>query len=84
MIRRLFYISLGAFGAVWVMRKLQSLHPNHLARRAVRGASGVLDQARDFAAEALDGAARRETELRTRFGLDSVENTHTYDVKDGR
>ncbi|GHE42354.1 hypothetical protein GCM10017673_50770 [Streptosporangium violaceochromogenes] len=84
MIRRLFYMSLGALAAVWVMRKLQSLHPNHLARRAARGAAGVLEQARDFAGEALEGAARREIELRSRFGLDSVESHHTYHVKDGR
>ncbi|GII04532.1 hypothetical protein [Planobispora takensis] len=84
MIRRLFYMGLGAFGAVWVMRKLQALHPNHVARRAVRGASGLLEQARDIAGDARDVAARRETELRSRFGLDSVENTYHYDVKDGR
>ncbi|MBB2914982.1 hypothetical protein FHS43_006297 [Streptosporangium becharense] len=84
MIRRLFYMALGAFGAVWVMRKLQTLHPNHLARRAVRNATGILEQARDFAGDALDGAAERETVLRSRFGLDTVENPYNYDVKDGR
>ncbi|WP_433238933.1 hypothetical protein ACQPYK_31720 [Streptosporangium sp. CA-135522] len=84
MIRRLFYMSLGAFGAVWVMRKLQALHPNHLARRAVRSAGGALEQMREFAGDTLEGAARRETELRSRFGLDTVENTYHYDVKDGR
>ncbi|MBG0817035.1 hypothetical protein [Planomonospora sp. ID82291] len=84
MIRRLFYLSLGAFGALWVRRRLAELHPNHLARRAARGASGLLDQARGVAADALDDAARRETELRSRFGLDSVDDTYHYDVKDGR
>ncbi|MDP9844759.1 hypothetical protein [Streptosporangium lutulentum] len=84
MIRRLFYMALGAFGAVWVMRKLQSLHPNHLARRAVNNATGALEQVRDFTGDALEGAARRETELRSRFGLDTVENTYHYNVKDGR
>ncbi|GAA2852269.1 hypothetical protein GCM10010517_09940 [Streptosporangium fragile] len=84
MIRRLFYMALGAFGAVWVMRKLQTLHPNHLARRAVSNAAGILEQAREFAGDALDGAAERETELRSRFGLDTVENPYHYDVKDGR
>ncbi|MBG0831276.1 hypothetical protein HS041_26355 [Planomonospora sp. ID67723] len=84
MIRRLFYMSLGAFGAVWVMRKLQALRPDHVARRAVRNASGVLEQARLFAEDALDGAARRETELRARLGLDTVDDTYHYDVKDGR
>ena len=27
--------------ALWVMRKLQALHPNHVARRAVGGAAGA-------------------------------------------
>ncbi|MEU6744234.1 hypothetical protein [Streptosporangium sandarakinum] len=84
MIRRLFYMSLGAFCAVWAMRKLQALHPNHVARRTLHGAAGMLEQAREFAGDALDGAARRETELRSRFGLDSVDDTNHYDVKDGR
>lgn len=84
MIRRLFYMGLGAFGAVWAMRKLQALHPNHLARRAVRNAGGALEQARDLAGEALRGAAEREIELRSRFGLDTVENTYHSNVKDGR
>nr|WP_260408404.1 hypothetical protein [Planomonospora venezuelensis] len=71
------------------MRRLQALRPDHVARRAVRGASGVLEQARIFAEDALDGAARRETELRARLGLGTVEettaeNTYHYDVKDGR
>ncbi|WP_436756565.1 hypothetical protein [Streptosporangium sp. V21-05] len=84
MIRRLFYMGLGAFGAVWTMRKLQALHPNHLARRAVRNAGGALEQARDLAADALRGAAEREIELRSRFGLDTVENPYHSNVKDGR
>jgi hypothetical protein len=84
MIRRLFYMALGAFGAVWVMRKLQALHPNHLARRAVHNATGALEQVRDFTGDALEGAARRETELRSRFGLETVKDTYHYKVKDGR
>jgi phage protein D len=72
MIRRLFYISLGAFIAVWVMRKLQALHPNHVARRAATGAAGLLDRMRFFAEEALEAAAKRESELRAEVGLDSV------------
>jgi hypothetical protein len=84
MIRRLFYMGLGAFGAVWVMRKLQALHPNHLARRAVHNATGALEQARGLAGEALRGAAEREIELRSRFGLDTVENPYHSNVKDGR
>lgn len=67
MLRRLFYFCLGAYSAVWAMRRLQTLHPDHVARRTV----GSL---REFAAEAYAAAARRETELRARYGLGSVES----------
>ena len=76
MIRRLFYISLGAFLSMWVMRKLQALHPNHMARRTADGAAGMLTRVRDFTSDALGEAADRETELRSRFGLDNAEHNH--------
>jgi hypothetical protein len=98
MIRRLFYFSLGVFAAVWTMRKLRALHPNHVARRAVNTAAGVATAVRAFASDARHLTASRETELRARYGLDSVENTsgparveaieaprhNHHDVKDGR
>ncbi|GAA4531000.1 MULTISPECIES: hypothetical protein [Nonomuraea] len=74
MIRRLFYLSLGAFLSLWVMRKLQALHPNHVARRTAHGAAGMLEQVRDFTSDALGEAAGREIELRARFGLDNPEH----------
>ncbi|HLU75244.1 MAG TPA: hypothetical protein VKZ82_23915 [Nonomuraea sp.] len=74
MIRRLFYLSLGAFLTLWVMRKLQALHPEHVARRTARGAAGMLEQVRDFTSDALGEAAGREIELRARFGLDKPED----------
>ncbi|MBF8185151.1 hypothetical protein ITP53_05230 [Nonomuraea sp. K274] len=74
MIRRLFYLSLGAFLTFWVMRRLQALHPDHLARRTALGAAGVLRQVRDFTHDALGEAAERETELRARFGLGNAED----------
>ncbi|MFG3436908.1 hypothetical protein ACGF0J_06660 [Nonomuraea sp. NPDC047897] len=75
MIRRLFYLSLGACITLWVMRRLQALHPNHMARRTVSGAAGMLAQVRDFTSDALGEAADREIELRARFGLgDSDHN----------
>ncbi|MET8008019.1 hypothetical protein [Nonomuraea glycinis] len=73
MIRRLFYMSLGAFLAVWVMRRLQALHPAHVARRTVGGAADMLTQVRDFTSDALGEAAGRETELRAHFGLGNAE-----------
>lgn len=68
MIRRLFYFCLGVWSAVWAMRKLQSLQPDHVARRTV----GSL---RELAAEVRSAAASRETELRARYGLGSLEST---------
>lgn len=76
MIRRLFYMALGAFGAVWVMRKLNALRPDHVARRTADSAMGMLAQVRDFTSDALGEAAGRETELRTQFGLDQAEKTN--------
>ncbi|MFI6599765.1 hypothetical protein ACIBHX_26255 [Nonomuraea sp. NPDC050536] len=76
MIRRLFYISLGAALTLWVVRRLQALHPNHVARRTVQKASGVLAQVRDFTSDALGEAADREIELRTRFGLDNADHNN--------
>jgi hypothetical protein len=76
MIRRLFYLSLGAFLAMWVMRRLQALHPNHVIHRTAGGAAGMLRQVRDFTSDALGEAAERETELRARFGLDNAEDNN--------
>ncbi|RJL33966.1 hypothetical protein [Bailinhaonella thermotolerans] len=89
MIRRLFYMSLGAAIAVWTMRKLQALTPGSLAQRAADQAVG---RARDLRLLAGDvRAAMREHELELREALPSPptgtsgypENTET-DVKDGR
>ncbi|MGW0810115.1 hypothetical protein [Nonomuraea sp. NPDC002799] len=76
MIRRLFYLSLGAFLAFWVMRRLQALHPDHVARRTAQGAAGMLRQVRDFTSDALGEAAERETQLRARFELGNAEDNH--------
>ncbi|HEX4816957.1 MAG TPA: hypothetical protein VFV66_29810 [Nonomuraea sp.] len=73
MVRRLFYLSLGAFLALWVMRRLQALHPNHVIHRTAGGAAGMLRRVRDFTSDALGEAAERETELRARFELDNPE-----------
>ncbi|WP_188188167.1 hypothetical protein [Nonomuraea sp. SYSU D8015] len=74
MIRRLFYLSLGAFLTFWVMRRLQALHPDHLARRTADSAAGMLQRVRDFTSDVLGEAAERETELRARFKLDNPED----------
>jgi hypothetical protein len=75
MIRRLFYLSLGALITLWVMRRLQALHPQHVARRTAGAAAGMVQRVRDFTSDALGEAAERETELRARFGLDHPDKT---------
>ncbi|WP_214108987.1 hypothetical protein [Acrocarpospora catenulata] len=82
MIRRLFWLGLGAYLALWVERKLRALAPDHLARRTAGELAG-------FAADVRDAALTRENELRARYALDTLGNkrpqTHHYhDVRDGR
>ncbi|GAA4598286.1 hypothetical protein GCM10023194_75400 [Planotetraspora phitsanulokensis] len=86
MIRRLFYMALGAYLAVWTMRKLQALRPDHVARRTAGRLAGYAGQGGEFAGDVFRLAASRETELRAAFGLDTVETRPTRydDVKDGR
>ena len=74
MIRRLFYLSLGALLTLWVLRRLQALHPNHMARRTIGGAASMLGRVRDFTSDAFGEAAEREVELRARFGLDNPDS----------
>ncbi|MFC4585094.1 hypothetical protein [Sphaerisporangium corydalis] len=83
MIRRLFYMALGAYIALWVSRRLQALKPDHVARRVAGRASYAAAEARVFATEVRRLAAGREHELRALYGLDSVREIH-HDVKDGR
>ena len=82
MIRRLFFMALGAALTLWVIRRLQALRPEHLARRAVGGAADLFTQVREFTSDALGEAAAREIELRARYGLSDHETTSN--VKDGR
>ncbi|GAA1279493.1 hypothetical protein Psi02_67880 [Planotetraspora silvatica] len=86
MIRRLFYMALGAYLAVWTMRKLQALRPDHVARRTAGRMAGYAGRLGEFAGDVRHLAASRETELRAAFRLDSVETRPTRydDVKDGR
>ena len=86
-IRRLFWLGLGAYAAVWTMRKLAALKPDHIARRTAGHAAGLLAEARWFAGDVRRLAAARETELRATLGTDTVgttRQTHHHDEKDGR
>ena len=80
MIRRLFYIALGARPApCWVMRRLQALHPRPRGppRPSASAAERCRTQVRDFTADALgEAAASARTELRAEFGLDMRKHQH--------
>ena len=66
MIRRVFYLSLGATVGVLVFRRLSSIadsmQPDSLARKAVGGMDG-------FAREVRAGMKEREREMRSALGL---------------
>lgn len=79
MIRRLCYMALGACLAVWCMRKLHSLRPDHVARRAADRAVTLADQLREFAGDVRRHAASREGELRAELGLGSVNRISSVD-----
>ncbi len=82
MIRRFFYIAVGVCLAVWTMRKLQAMRPENVARRAAGRAAGFAGELVEFAGDVRALARDRETELRARMGLESLDRN--YDVKDGR
>jgi hypothetical protein len=67
-IRRVFYLSVGATLGVMAFRRLTSIadamQPDHVARRVAGGARG-------FALEVRSGMREREHELRTALGLDA-------------
>ncbi|GII95311.1 hypothetical protein [Sinosporangium siamense] len=77
-------LAAGALLAVWAMRKLQALHPDHLARRAAGGAVGLLEQAREFADDVLEAAAEHEVELRARLEVGRVEHGSAAGRRSGR
>lgn len=87
MIRRLFYMALGAYLAIWTLRKLAALRPDHVARRAAGRAVSLVGQLGDFADDVRELSASRETELRAQLVLGTVDGTihkNHHDVKDGR
>jgi hypothetical protein len=81
MLRRLFYVSLGASVGVLVVRRLtrvaQAMSPESLAGGLARSVS-------HFTAELRVAMAEREAELRTELGLDGRHDdvdAHTLDQR---
>ncbi|MCC9305689.1 DUF6167 family protein [Kitasatospora sp. RB6PN24] len=76
MVRRIFWMAVGAGTAVWAMNKAneaaQRLTPDSLSGTAARGALQLGDAARRFARDVRAGMAEREDQLRADLGLDGT------------
>lgn len=76
MVRRIFWMAVGAGATVWAMNKaneaVHRLTPDSLSGTAARGALHLGDAARRFARDVRDGMAEREEQLRGDLGLDGT------------
>ena len=73
MIRRLFWVSVGAGATVFVVvrarRLISQASPQALGHRVTQSAAGITDTVRDFADRVRAASAEREAELRDTLGL---------------
>ncbi|MFF7636967.1 DUF6167 family protein [Kitasatospora sp. NPDC008050] len=76
MVRRIFWMTVGAGAAVWAMNKANEatrrLTPDSLSGAAARGALHLGDTAKRFALDVRAGMAEREEQLRADLGLDGT------------
>ncbi|TQF02095.1 hypothetical protein E6W39_07110 [Kitasatospora acidiphila] len=76
MVRRIFWMTVGAGAAVWAMNKANEaahrLTPDSLSGTAARGALQLGDAARRFAQDVRAGMAEREDQLRADLGLEGT------------
>lgn len=76
MVRRIFWMAVGAGATVWAMNKaneaVQRLTPDSLSGTAARGALHLGDAAKRFAQDVKAGMAEREEQLREDLGLDGT------------
>ncbi|MFD7639061.1 DUF6167 family protein [Kitasatospora sp. NPDC059795] len=76
MVRRIFWMAVGAGATVWAMNKaneaVHRLTPDSLSGTAARGALQLGDAARQFARDVKSGMAEREQQLRADLGLDGT------------
>ncbi|RKE18034.1 DUF6167 family protein [Streptomyces sp. TLI_171] len=74
MVRRIFWMAVGAGATVWAMNKaneaVHRLTPDSLSGTAARGALHLGDAAKRFARDVKSGMAEREQQLRADLGLD--------------
>ncbi|MGW4892798.1 DUF6167 family protein [Kitasatospora sp. NPDC004240] len=76
MVRRIFWMAVGAGATVWAMNKaneaVHRLTPDSLSGTAARGALQLGDAAKRFAQDVRAGMAEREEQLRSDLGLDGT------------
>jgi hypothetical protein len=76
MMRRLFWVAMGATIGALLMRKLSKaaakLTPRGMADGIAASIGDLADSLRDFAADVKDAMGERETELREGTGLDGT------------
>ncbi len=76
MVRRIFWMAVGAGATVWAMNKaneaVHRLTPDSLSGTATRGALHLGDAAKRFAADVRAGMTEREEQLRADLGLDGT------------
>ena len=76
MVRRIFWMAVGAGATVWAMNKaneaVHRLTPDSLSGTAARGALHLGDAAKRFAGDVRAGMAEREEQLRGELGLDGT------------
>ncbi|MEE1826052.1 DUF6167 family protein [Streptomyces sp. BE20] len=76
MVRRIFWMAVGAGATVWAMNKaneaVHRLTPDSLSGTAARGALNLGDAAKRFALDVKAGMAEREEQLREDLGLDGT------------
>ncbi|WP_371501413.1 DUF6167 family protein [Kitasatospora sp. NBC_00374] len=76
MVRRIFWMAVGAGATVWAMNKaneaVHRLTPDSLSGTAARGALHLGDAAKRFARDVRAGMAEREEQLRGDLGLDGT------------
>ncbi len=76
MVRRIFWMAVGAGATVWAMNKaneaVHRLTPDSLSGTAARGALQLGDAAKRFARDVRSGMDEREHQLRADLGLDGT------------
>ncbi|WP_354643530.1 DUF6167 family protein [Kitasatospora camelliae] len=76
MVRRIFWMAVGAGATVWAMNKaneaVHRLTPDSLSGSAARSALHLGDVAKRFAQDVRAGMAEREAQLREDLGLDGT------------